>query len=454
MKRRTFFGTAAAAGLTVGLNPTQSTARARLPSDLPKEPLLAGLSLTALREKYRRELFEEYVPFFIKYGIDFENGGFMCSLDHDGRLVKTNKFGWFQGRGIWWFSYLYNHFEKKDQYLEIAAKTKDFMLRHFPDEPGSVRWANDVAKDGSVIVPYKDDPFPCYFGIEGMFELASATGDMKLRDEGLKLFKKQVAYVRRPDTPFLGNPPGTQGFNLYMVNLQLATRFLSEWNDPEVEKIAADAVDVIMNRFYNPRIKLFNELLNNDFSRKEGWENHAYMGHGVEVMWLVCHEAIRTKNQALFDLAAQRMLDHLETSWDRIFGGFATAIRVDQGDYKWPTIKPAGSMLAFDGIGEFNYMKSLWQLAEGLIGAMTVYERTGAEWSARFVSNIQQTLDEKMSLKPHGYPLHMLFTDRQFTFEPHTSRKENYHYPRAILYCIKSLDRLILNDGKPLGSVA
>ncbi|MFC1606691.1 AGE family epimerase/isomerase [Candidatus Latescibacterota bacterium] len=447
MDRRAFLGTAAAT-TTLGVN-VSSTNCAQLKAAATHRRKASSTfspkSLTSLRDHYRSQLFDEYVPFFLENAADFENGGFMCSLDHDGSLVKSNKFGWFQGRGVWWFSYLYNHFDKNQQYLDIAVKTNDFVLRHFPDKPGSVRWAQDVSKEGDVIKPYSEahDPFPCYFAIEGMLELARATQDRALRDQALELFKKQVRYVRKPDTPFFGNPPGTQGFNLYMLNLQLATEILKDVNDSEVEKIASDSVGVIMSRFYNPRIKLFNETLTNDLERREGFEDHAYMGHGVEVMWLVCFEAIRTGDQALFDLAASRMLDHLNISYDYICDGFATAIQVDHGDYTWPTVKPAGSMLSFDCVGEYNYMKSLWQLAEAMVGTMIVYEYTGAEWADRFHGLCGSTVDRRSSLRQYGHPLHMLFSDRDFTFLPHTSRKGNYHYPRALMYCIESLERMI-----------
>ena len=45
---------------------------------------IAGKSLVALRNHYRHYLFEEYLPFWDKYGIDHELGGFICALDHTG----------------------------------------------------------------------------------------------------------------------------------------------------------------------------------------------------------------------------------------------------------------------------------------------------------------------------------------------------------------------------------
>ena len=50
---------------------------------------IAGMNLEALRDHYRHNLFEDYLPFWEAHGIDHELGGFMCALDHDGKQVNT-----------------------------------------------------------------------------------------------------------------------------------------------------------------------------------------------------------------------------------------------------------------------------------------------------------------------------------------------------------------------------
>ena len=36
----------------------------------------------------------------------------MHGLDYDGKLAHTDKLLWFQGRAMWVYSFLYNHFGK------------------------------------------------------------------------------------------------------------------------------------------------------------------------------------------------------------------------------------------------------------------------------------------------------------------------------------------------------
>jgi N-acylglucosamine 2-epimerase len=73
---------------------------------------LAGMSLSEWRQGFYDELFEVALPFWDIYGIDHENGGVMCALDYDGTRINTDKVLWFQGRAIWVYSFLYNHFGK------------------------------------------------------------------------------------------------------------------------------------------------------------------------------------------------------------------------------------------------------------------------------------------------------------------------------------------------------
>ena len=442
MNRRDFIGAAGAASvglpgyLRAGLSP-------QAPAGQPaKEPVsIAGIPAATLKADFKRDL-DEYVGFFLEHGIDFERGGFMCSLDHDGTLVDTNKFHWFQGRGVWVFSHLYLHFDKNPRYLEAARTTCDFMLRFFPQDKEKMRWATIVAKDGTVVKGYENDPFGCYFGIEGMFELAAATGDEKLFAEALDLYLRHYRFVREPGHVFMTHAPGTRGFNMEMADLEIATQVLRRRDIPEVRRIADECVAVIMDRFYDPEIKLFNELLDGGLNRLPAERTQGNPGHGIEVMWMVMDEAGRRGDAALFDRAKERVLDLLEIGWDHIYGGVVYGINVGQGCFEWPVVQPAGMTVEFHERGEVNYVKSHWSVSEVLIATLMAYERGRNEWAARYFRQAKDVNDKKLSLRPRSYPLHLLFTDRLFTYQPHTMRKDNYHYMRAVMHCLTLLDRL------------
>jgi N-acylglucosamine 2-epimerase len=443
MKRRDFIGAAAIGPLAIpGRLKAGLAFRVPTGQQAQKEISIGGIPFATLRSEFKRDL-DEYVDFFVRHGIDFDRGGFMCSLDHDGTLVDTNKFHWFQGRGIWVFSHLYLNFEKNPQYLEVARKACDFMLRYFPQDKEKMRWATIVAKDGAVVKGYENDPFGCYFGIEGMFELAAAAGDEKLFSEALDLYLRHYRFVRDPQTVFTTYPPGTRGFNMEMADLEIATQVLRRKDIPKVRRIADECLAAIMDRFYDPEIKLYNEVLDKDLNRMPAERNQGNPGHGVEVMWMVMDEADRRRDAALFGRAKDRVLDLLEIGWDHVYGGVVFGVNVGQGCYEWPVVKPAGMTVEFRERGEYSYVKSQWSVSEVLIASLMAFEQGRDEWAARYFSQAKAVNDRKLSLRPHGYPLHLLFTDRVFTYQPHTMRKDNYHYMRAAMHCLEMLDRMM-----------
>src|SRR5690606_24687687 len=82
-------------------------------------------TLQELKDKLHAELFDQFIPNMDQYAIDHEYGGVMCSLDvRTGELTNMEKTAWFVGRGLWVYSFLYNHLHQDTRYLEIAEKSK------------------------------------------------------------------------------------------------------------------------------------------------------------------------------------------------------------------------------------------------------------------------------------------------------------------------------------------
>ena len=91
-----------------------------------------SLNFVSMREQYRKDLFNDYLPFIDKFVIDHEYGGFHCSVRPNGELVSTTKRAWFEGRGTWVFSFLYNNIAKEQKYLDVAARSIELIQRSKP----------------------------------------------------------------------------------------------------------------------------------------------------------------------------------------------------------------------------------------------------------------------------------------------------------------------------------
>ena len=153
MRRRDFIGSAVAAVIVatpsvaapgrVAESAFSAYALEALPSTL------AGKGLEQLRDEYRDRLFRRYLPFWHRGGLDEKFGGIICELNDEGAVASDEKFIWYQGRSVWVYSFLYNNFGKDPRWLEIARKTRNFMVKHM--HAGGGKWYEKTSRDGTLV---------------------------------------------------------------------------------------------------------------------------------------------------------------------------------------------------------------------------------------------------------------------------------------------------------------
>lgn len=403
---------------------------------------MSTLTLEQLRDQYRYDLFEDFLPFMDRHIIDHELGGFLCETDRDGTNLTQDKVTWFEGRGIWVYSFLYNNFGHDPRHLEVARKSVEFILNARPTGADTL-WPRRVTRLGEPLTPPATDLFGDLFIAEGLAEYARATGEQKYRDLAKELLLKCLRIYDRPDhDPEIGDAHlgtksqsfrGARMQGLWMILIRITSQMLEAGTDPELETILERSVDAVLNHHYNPEFELNNELLNHDLSRPgNSYAQLVSPGHSIETFWMLLYEAVRRKDPALFETAAGRFRRHVEVAWDDVYGGvFAVLHNLDQ------------NLWALD--------KVLWAQAEVLIGALFVVEHTGAGWAREMFGKVYAWVREKFPLKPHGYPLWMHQADRKVTFQPHSTRVENYHHPRHLMLNLLSLQRMIERGGRPSG---
>jgi hypothetical protein len=298
-----------------------------------------------------------------------------------------------------------------------------------------------VAGDGRVENKADADPSALICLAEGLHAYGVAAGDARSEDLGRAVLFDAVARGTAPGRP------SRQG--LWFFTLLVCTGMLRHRPDAELERLARRAVDALVSRHHNPETGLHDEVLTPDLERSPAEAGFTVFGHSVEGLWMLMDHAVRIGDETLFDTLASRLQHHLEVGWDRIHGGLAHAVRVDQGGYVWPVERPLGTIVEFRAIGEYHYMKSFWSLAEVLVATLKVLERRAAPWAAEYFRLAQRVLDDRLSLAPLGHPLYTLFTDRRLTRGIRTGRAENYHHPRMLMLNLLALDRMIARQRAP-----
>ena len=396
---------------------------------------LAGLSLYQLLEQHKYYLFDDFLPFMDKYVIDHKYGGFMCNTDRDGTNITQNKTTWYEGRGIWVYSFLYNKITREQKYLDIARKSVEFILKNEP--AGDTLYVSNFTREGKPIGKPSSSIYDDLFVANGLSEYSKATGENKYWQKAKDILLKCIRIYDRPDYPYHADygpdvlaMPGERILGHWMILLRLTTQMLEFKSDPEVEQVAVRCVDAVMNKHYIPEYQLINEVLNHDMTRtKNCFSQFVYTGHAIECLWMILIEAIRLKDKKLFEIAAQRFKRHVNIAWDDVYGGVFHCLNHVNKNI-WHT------------------EKALWAQEEVLVGAMILIEYSGDQWAKDLYEKMWNYVIEKYPLKQYGYPIWILFADRKVTFKKHYDRVGNFHHPRHLMLNILSLERMIERKGK------
>lgn len=449
MNRRNFIRATAALGACGAIRPTLAMAGMPEADDSASQrsvivpDRLGGMTLKQLRDDYHDRLFNHYLPFWDKGGYDRQLGGFTCELNDDGSIAKDEKYIWYQGRGIWVYSFLYRHFGQDPQWLRIAQKSRDFMVNHM--HAGQGRWYERVRRDGSGQSGTGENVYGWLFAALGLVGFHAATDDR----ESLALAKESLwAAVRAYDDPaytgafaadetFVDMPKvGLRAQGHSMCIMWLLSQLLRHDNDPRLHELQARHVNFIANQFWNSELGIVNEYLLHDYSRIPGAEDHMFAGHALETLWMLAEEAVRIKDRKLFDTAVGRIHRLLEMCWDYVFEGWGTDDFFVFGSDKHPQ-------------GPNFAMKTMWGHCEILVACLLVLEYTGAAWAKEWYDRVAAyTLRTMPSVNPGIW---RQAVDRRGKDVKRTGisslRRDNFHPPRCFMLNLLRIQRMIDRGG-------
>ena len=439
MKRRAFLGTTAGtAAVLSGLSGCETkttqttTVQAEKPMAVGKDGKLAGKTLQELRDQYLYDL-NEYKEFQHKYVVDKEYGGYTLQTGWDGPPVSYEKRGWYEGRGTWTFSFLYNNIDPDPRHLEAARRSIEFTLKHLPkgDQFFPATFTREGKPGEREVNLYGD-----IFIANGLAEFAKSKGNEKYYDIAKDIVLK---CVRMYDKPGYGadklTPDGARFVGHWFILVKAATDMLGFKDDPEIKAIADRCIESQMKYHYNPDYRLYNEQINHDFTRpKNELANSAGLGHSSEVLWMTMNEAVRRKDKAIFDENAKRFRRTLEVAWDDVYGG----VFIELEDVE---------------LNKFGLGKAGWGQMEDLIGLMMIIEHTGAEWAKEWFDKLYTWTMANFPLKPYGLPLWQDYTGRkaEFVKDPKGRRAENLHQPRQLMLNLLAVERIMKRNGAVSG---
>lgn len=391
------------------------------------------MNLQEYHTLFREELLDSCVPFWLTHGVDQEYGGILNCLDREGNVYSEDKSVWMQGRAGWMFSYLYNHIEKKEEYLTFAKSFIDFAAKYCIDTDGRMYFT--VTRDGRPLRKRRYW-FSETFYIMANAEYYLATGDQACLDTARKYFDFVFRMYTDPSTdPFKITPKSyaetrntkTLANPMILLNVASVLRNADSENfDLYTERMTILIEDI--KKFHKPEYRAtFENISDKDEVLLETSTCRVINpGHDIECSWFLLEEGMRRNDREIIALAQSMFDEAYELGWDKEYGGMIY--------FKDVLGKPVE---AYE-----HDMKLWWPQNETIIASLMFYKLTGEKKYFEIFEQVTDYAFTHFSDRKYGEWFGYLRRDGKPTEPPckgHTY-KGPFHVMRMLAKCIEMLE--------------
>ena len=377
---------------------------------------------------YQNALLQDVIPFWEKYSLDREQGGYFTCLDREGKIYDTDKFIWLQNRQVWLFSTLYNQLEKRQNWLDIATHGADFLAKHGRDADGN--WYFSLDRAGNPLTqPY--NIFSDCFAAMAFSQYALASGNEESKAIALQAYNNVLRRKDNPKGQYSKAYPGTRSLKSLAVPMILANLTLEmDWLlSPEtLETVLAQTVKEVMTDFLDAKRGLMFESVQADGSHLDCFDGRLINpGHGIEAMWFIMDIANRSNNQQTIHQAIDVVLNILNFAWDKEYGGLY---------YFMDAEGHPPQQLEWD-------QKLWWVHLESLVALAMGYRLTGRVECWEWYQRLHDYSWSKFADSEYGEWFGYLNRRGEVLLNLKGGKwKGCFHVPRALLLCWKNFELL------------
>jgi hypothetical protein len=323
-----------------------------------------GNYLAYWRDRYRDDLTEHILPFWLKHGLDRKHGGIYTCLDREGKLMDTTKSVWFQGRFAFIASFAYNQIERRPEWLEAARLTIEFIERHCFDSDGRMYF--EVTEEG-LPLRKRRYVFSETFAAIAFSEYALATGNQAYAEKALGLFRDIQYFLSTP-----GFLPAkytehlkAEGHSIVMILINTASRIREAIQDPLLDEQIERSIRTLETHFIHPEYKALLEMVGPNGEFIDTLQGRLINpGHCIETAWFLLEEAkSRGGDKHLVELGCKILDWSWAWGWDEEYGGI-----INFRDCK-----------GFPSQDYAQDMKFWWPQTEAIIATLYAYQMTGEE---------------------------------------------------------------------------
>lgn len=325
-------------------------------------------------ECYREDLVQNIMPFWMKYGLDTKNGGVYTCVDRNGELMDTTKSVWFQGRFAYTCCFAYNNIEHRQEWLDAAKQTIDFIEAHCFDTDRHMFF--EVTADGKPLRKRRY-VFSESFAAIAMAEYSKATGDRTYAEKAMQIFREMR---KRLTTPGLLEPKylptvEMKGHSITMILINVANVLKQVIDDPELDEQTDQSLESLIKNFAHSEFKALLETVGPNGEFIDSINGRLINpGHCIETSWFLMDVAERRGDKKLLEFALQILDWSWDWGWDEEFGGiinFRDCKGYPQQDYSqdmkfwWPQTEAIiANLYAYKLTGDEKYLKRHRQISE------------------------------------------------------------------------------------------
>ena len=323
---------------------------------------------------YKEDLLGNILPFWLEHGLDKVNGGIYTCLTRTGELMDSTKSVWFQGRFAFTCCFAYNHVEKRQEYLDAAKLTLDFIEQHCFDTDGRMYF--EVAADGTPLRKRRYI-FSESFAAIAMAEYSKATGDHTYAEKALALFKDMRRFLATPGLLLPKYEPTVQmqGHSITMIMINVASCIRKVIADAELDRQIDESLHALKTCFIHPEFKALLETVGPNGEFVDTLNGRVINpGHCIETAWFLFDVATERGDKELTRLALTVLDWSWEWGWDKEYGGiinFRDCKNFPPQDYSqdmkfwWPQTEAIiANLYAFKLTGEEKYLKRHKQVSD------------------------------------------------------------------------------------------
>ncbi len=433
------------------------------------------MSFKELHEFYKDHLFNILMPFWMKFGIDHENGAFFTCFNNKGDVLKSkNKYIWSQGRFLWMLSHLYYAFkdyvrtEETDEFINGAEKGARFLKEYALLPNGKCAWVLDekgspihTDRNGNIRSIVEGDEFDLgiaadLFLIYGMAEYARAANNPEYFQFALKLFDSANELMKTANfKTFPHDAPNgykTHGKSMIMLEtsqeLSNIARFFNDPSSGRLMEIAEQAVNETISNFVKKDDRILLEMVKEDgrTAYDEMLGSYINPGHSLEDAWFIMHFAGRIQDGETLQTGIEIVRWMTALGWDTRYGGLPQFVHKDGGHPKGSIENSNKNDHMIKELTE-NWSNKLWWVhSEALYALILAYENSKDSWFMdtywkfhdyvfKTFPNPDKNMGEWIQIRNReGKP-----EDKVVALPV----KDPYHITRAFMHLIKALERLI-----------